>query len=627
MGERSRRSKIGDVPDDNCERQGTSSREKRKGTQNVPSSLPKGIPKLLPRVANELEGPCGPWNGTPRSISPPAMGEPPTRSWLSRLAAPQLSWLTGSISLALITGLSAILYGPHVRRGGFYNDDWGHVAEAQALSFGEMYSLLAGEWGHRPLHLVYLSGTYNLFEDSTRAHLASSLVLLVLMAAALFWVLTLFRLHWAAALAVASILVVFPYSSGTRFWNSASAMSLSVALFLVGVGLAVLAFRRQGPSAWLLHALSVGAYVASILLFEVTVGAIALVILAYLFAAPWKSAVARWAVDLGMLAAVVLTVTTGSSTSYERSGLTDTFDNATGFAEQAVTVFARTLVPFGSPNEWPILGFSVLVVAGLGVLIYLRREDDPEAKIGRQWLALAGIGVVLVAVGYLPFVVGDPLNYQPVFPGGQNRTNVVAAVGYSLVVFAVLASVVTLIAWAGRRLPANYEPYRAAAATSAAVLLLLLVGLGNAEVVADQRDRWVSSWQEQVAIIEATQESVPTPEEGTAFVTFGHPQNESQGIPITGWPVHVSSSLRVSYADRSLFGYSVFDSTTAECRADGLYLDGDLIVDETIPYESLVMVDVASSRSVQPGSRAGCVQALEAMPLGPAYRTLTALPS
>src|SRR5581483_615116 len=185
-------------------------------------------------------------------------------------------------------------------------------------------------------------------------------------------------------------------------------------------------------------------------------------------------------------------------------------DHAGTLLSQAFSLLARALVPVGDVPGW--VGAAALVlVCGFG---WLRGE--------RRWVAVAGLGALCVVCGYALFVPAAPY-YEPLSPGTVTRMNVLAAVGYAVLVFALVR-----IATAGRA-------WLAAA-------LCVAIGTGYVVKVADDEGGWRRSARIQAQVLDA----LPRPSvAGTTYYTFGARTYAAPGIPAFSLPFDLKAALRL----------------------------------------------------------------------------------
>src|SRR4051794_3278477 len=276
-------------------------------------------------------------------------------------------------------------------------------------------------------------------------HLAMALLFGVLTAWALYLLLRTCGLRALEAAVPAALLLVFPWADSTRMWATASFDTLAVALYLLG---AVLAVRGRVVASLVLYLLACWTY-------EVMTTAVLFSVALYLCVMPRRDALRRFLLDLGVVAIALIVVVTG--TSREPESLGTQIDHAGTLASQAFSLLARALVPVGAVPG--VVGAVLLV--GLCAWGYVRGE--------RRWLVVAGLGALLVAAGYALFVPAAPY-YEPLAPGTTNRMNVLAAVGFAVLVYALA------------RLLVRRADFAAA--------LCLLIGAGYVVKVAGDEGGW-----------------------------------------------------------------------------------------------------------------------------------------
>src|SRR5262249_54743645 len=149
------------------------------------------------------------------------------------------------------------------------------------------------------------------------------------------------RIHSAA---IAALLLVFPTIDSTRLWSTASMTSLALAFYLLGALVAVHALRRPGAHPWRMHAGAVALYALSVLTYEATAGLVVFSFLLYCCVAPWRTALRRSAVDVGVLVVLLLVFTRRNS--HDVQSLHTQLEHVKLMVEQGLTVFAQAVVPF-----------------------------------------------------------------------------------------------------------------------------------------------------------------------------------------------------------------------------------------------------------------------------------------
>jgi hypothetical protein len=495
-----------------------------------------------------------PQQGAPVATADPAQGE------RVRVPAPSPRALVPGVREALLalvglTVLAVVVYGSHVWHGGFYNDDWinsGLVDGGVKQGHLEHVNIVQG---HRPLLVFYLPYSYALFGFHTKWFLAFALAIGVLGAWAAFALARRLGAGTWPAAAIAALVLVFPFADAVRHWIGASGMSLSLALFLFAGVVTSSAFAR-GRRGLVLHVASVALLVASVMLFEIAIGLVGIGVLAYLRWAAPRAAVVRWLVDLAVTGVVLLVWTTAKDNSYERKGLGEALDNAWRYAQDAVALLGSTLWPIGGLQE----GVGIACILALGVLVALAVRRPAL----RPWAYASGAGLLLIAAAYLPFVFGDILQYRPIYEGGQNRVNVVAALGYATTVVALVGG---LVALAGGRRPALV----AGAVAMAAIIA------GNAVRTAENGDDWDRAYERARTVLTNVTDAYPVPPPRALVLTFEHPGARYPGFPELGGRVDATWALRRWYRRDDIEAGVALQGVTVDCGPRGIVVHGPFV--------------------------------------------------
>jgi hypothetical protein len=392
-------------------------------------------------------------------------------------------------------------------------------------------------------------------------HLGWAVLFGVLTAWALYLLLRTCGLAVLEAAVPAALLLVFPWTDATRLWATASFDTLAVALYLLG---AVLAVRRRLPVA------SLGLYLVACWTYEVVAVAVLFSVALYLCVMPRRDALRRWALDCAVVVVALAVVVTG--TSREPQSLSTQIDHAGTLASQAFSLLARALVPIGSV---PGVVGGVLLVA-LSVWGYVRGE--------RRWLAVAGLGAVCVAAGYALFVPAAPY-YEPLAPGTTNRMNVLAAVGFAVLVYALARLLTRRATWAAG--------------------LCVLIGAGYIVKVAGDEGGWQRSARLQAQVLRA----LPDPGGRATFYSFGMPTFAAPGVPVFSLPFDLKAALRLKYHTHRLSAYPVASDTVIHCAPDLVYPTGGTYSRvHGAPYGEAYFVDVPARRVIPIRTRADCLR-------------------
>ncbi len=472
--------------------------------------------------------------------------------------------------LALLL-LGAVLFGPQVANGGFYWDDWQNAANTHFSRSPGLFGALerATErpvFGYRPVLTTLLVLEHKAFGTHAWLHLAMALLFGVLTAWALYLLLRTLGFGRLDSGAPAALLLAFPWTDSTRMWATASYDTLAVTLYLLGLGLAVRGLRegRRG-----LTVASLVLYLLASWTYEVvSVGVLASVAL-YLVVAPRRDALRRFALDAAVVALALALVVSG--TTRDPQSLSDQVDHARVIAGQALSLLGRALVPVGAvPGVVGALALALLLALGW------RRRD--------RFLAMACLGALCVAAGYALFVPALP-HYQPLEPGTTNRMNVLAAVGFAVLVYAIVRI-------AFRRVPV------------VAAVALIAIGVGYAVKVIDDRGGWERSARGQERVLA----SIPRPPAGTTVYTFRAPTFAAPGVPVFSLPFDLKAALRLRYDNPSLAAYPIPFRAGIVCGRSTLYPTGGTYgTAEAAAYGRAWFVDVPARRVIPITDQAGCV--------------------
>jgi hypothetical protein len=217
---------------------------------------------------------------------------------------------------------------------------------------------------------------------------------------------------------------------------------------------------------------------------------------------------------------------------------------------------------------------ALLLVLLLGVA--WRRRD--------RFLVMGALGALCVAAGYALFIPALP-HYQPLEPGTTNRMNVLAAVGFALLVYALVRIAFT-------RVPA------------VAAVVLIAIGIGYAVKVIDDRGGWERSAREQERVLA----SIPRPPPGTTVYTFRAPTFAAPGVPVFSLPFDLKAALRLRYDNPSLAAYPIPLRGRIVCGRSTLYPTGGTYgTAEAAAYGAAWFVDVRAGHVIPIASRADCV--------------------
>lgn len=516
-----------------------------------------------------------------------------------------LAWLF----LALV-GILAYL--PHLLHGGLYMDDWFDAAGAlhppggpglgNSISF--FNSMLSS---CRPVLILFIPLKYLVLGTSPHALLALALALALLVAILAYSVLRLLGVPWYHAGLLAALTLVYPWFDSTRFWESASPITLALLFALGGFWVALVALDK---GSWRLHICASLLYLLSMLSYEITLPLIACAGIVYTLRSSWRDARWRWALDLIMV--VIAGGWTETHTPRTVSTLSGDLDHARQIVTAGGELLGRSLFDLG-PQPQTALSLSALALAGVaGVAAVLLSRHRPAIRRGwgmRNWLIMFAAGIVIAALGWVIFVPADPY-YTPTIYGVSNRVNGAAGLGLILAVYAALGIAGTLIGAALRRGPAP----------AIALTLILGVGLGATYVHVLERHAgiWRDAYEAEKNESDSIKAAFPSlPAETTLFVS-GVPAYQALGVPIFAALWDLDGRVKLLYGDESVRAYPITEQIHPTCEAEGIGIEADPTI-PLAPYGTARLLDAQSGATATPRNRAACEVAIKDFPPAPTY--------
>jgi hypothetical protein len=556
-------------------------------------------------VGPAVGGPLHPPAVRTTDISPPVArsAEPSPCSRHPGLLAPSRVTLVEVVLVwLLLVVLTAVVFGPHVVNGGFYNDDWAFATTTRyAPGDGFWSAVQAFDWmAFRPVAAVYWPLTHELFGLNTELHLGLVLGLATFMSASLYVLLRMLGVERGHSVAIAALVLLLPATDSTRLWAASSISNLAIALYLLGTAVALRGLATTGRRSAALHAAAVALYLLSVMSYEIAAGAVLFSALLYGIKSSPRRALSRWAVDVVATGLLLVFVT---SNSWNKAQPLETqLDHARLIIRQAATVFALSAIPLDAHRTTTVLTLAVITVTIALLVQHLLPPDDPARSQLRRWLLAVGGGIIATCVGYLVFVPADLVSYAPLRPGQHNRINGLAAIGYVVVIYSLLMLGATLVL---RGLP-HWRRWT----TGFALGLSAMIALGYmAQVRRDVAD-WDRSWSMQRRVVATIRDVTPNPPSGTTFYTVGHPIESAPGIPVFAAPWDLSSAVKPRWDDPSLSGYPLIPGATFSCRTGFMQADNSNSsygVDQQGLYGETYVVDIAKGRSFFVRNRDDCV--------------------
>jgi hypothetical protein len=354
--------------------------------------------------------------------------------------------------------------------------------------------------------------------------------------------------------------------------------------------LAFAALQRRGPRAVAMHAGSVALYAASVMTYEFTLVPVVLSVLLYWHRVPGKPAVKRWVADVVAMGVVYGLAT--AQTTLAREPLTAFPGRAIDVAAGALSVVSWSVFPVGGTTDVSLarLAGGLIVTGVLGAALARVRRGDRPAEL-RQWLSIAAVAAVVVAIGYVALV--PVAGYNPAHRGIANRVNAFSALGIAVFVYA-------LVMLAALQLGSRLR--RPAAPIAVALTALLAVGYA-VRLQSDERD-WRDAADAQEGVLEEVA-NTPPPPAGGGLAAFHVPAFTAPGVPVFHQSWDLTGALQLLWDDYSLQAYPVNNGRTVACAAADIEVTGRGERGE-LPYGRTRFFDTANGRSAPIRSRAGC---------------------
>lgn len=500
-----------------------------------------------------------------RARSQPLSSERMTRHALSGRE------LAGAAALFALLGLA--VFAGHIRQGGFYYDDWGVLSVVRFPPHGE--SALEALWpfyGRRPGQVAWYGALESVLAFHVHRQLALAALLLVVEVTCLFALLRRLGMARIAAGAIAALVLLFPFSDSLWLWPILTTNTLTTALYLIGILLALRALDAPGWRGIAQHAGSLALYLVGIFTYGESFALLGcLVGLLYVRSVGWRRARVRWAVDvIAITVSLVFTrlvLPKDVVTPYPRLSLHHMWLQAGDIASAAVRVLTAAAEPFGRPD-------LLIVLAVLAALLIARARD-------RRWLAIAAAGLLVAAAAWAVYVPADYI-YSPTSPGTGNRVNGLAGIGVAIFLYAAAMLIV-------RR-------------TALALLIALVLGVGYAHRIAADARVWNRAALEQTQILATIRAHVPRPPANAKFFITDWPQSAGPGVSVYGEPYYLSGALKWAFADRTLAGAQI-------AHATGLVCGSRHVIASHLPYAPPLIADY--SRAYLVDVRAGRVLVLK----------------
>jgi hypothetical protein len=248
-----------------------------------------------------------------RVLRRPALSRESVDRLRARLVATgPLSRMELLVYAVLLTLLAALVFGQHVRNGGFIMDDWSNAAKSRYLAsccgIGQTGQGIGWEAQfHNMLHdgpagyhlglPVIIPPVFFLLGIHMGLHLALAAMLGAAMSFLAYVLLRKLGVAPLHAGVICALVLLFPWSSSTRLWAMASFNQVGVILWLSGALIALRGMRRSGRSAIAHHAAALVLYACAVLVYELLGGAVVISVIFYLSRGSLKRVALRFVAD------------------------------------------------------------------------------------------------------------------------------------------------------------------------------------------------------------------------------------------------------------------------------------------------------------------------------------------
>ena len=408
----------------------------------------------------------------------------------------------------------------------------------------------------------------------------------------LYWLLRRLRVAWYVAGAAAAMLVVIPVVDATRLWMAAFPSGVAIVFWLIGVHLALTGLGRSRAIAW--HAGALVLYALAMLTSELTVPLVGLSPVLYALAAGPRRALVRAPADLLAAGAAVAYLADAATSIRPAESSPDYLLDRAGQIWSAGIPVVEQQIPLDKVL-WGPLGLLVLVIAGVGIALSLRRRDRPVEV--RRELLLTAAGIVFTLAGLVMLLPAEPY-YVPRTSGVGDRVSIAAAPGF----VCLLAG---LFALTGRGLAALARRRAVAPAVFAALALVTVASMAVKEIRV--QSAWAESWTESQAVVGAVKKALgPDVQAGATIVTFRHTTMKlPEDVPVFASTWDLQGAMRFTYRDATIVAQP--HGPEMSCGAEGLEMPGG-----RRPYGDVFFVDAMTYTGRRIASPKACRAAFAA---------------
>jgi hypothetical protein len=406
---------------------------------------------------------------------------------------------------------------PYLSGLGFYSDDWGFLTSPALHSnhgFAADLRVFLTTFGItgevRPVQGLYLDATLHAFGRNPLPYHLMGTALLGLTVVLLYLVLIQLQTGHVFALSVSLIYGLLPHYSTDRFWMASQPALLGMIFALCGIYAMLCSIRAgtQHPMKWL--ALSIFAFVLSLLSYEVALG----LIFASLAVIGWRryresgtSPKRGFAAIAGVAVTMLVLLAVGVAKSRMQSSIADNhfilrMSRKLGgmIVHSVIQAIQFDLWTYCLHMPWVVASLwrhsalsagaiALAVIISISVYVYLWRCRDSATIPGRvACLRLIALAFILFGLGFLLFAHDLNSNFSD--PGLDNRVTIAAALGVPLLWVALTGLTCSFIT-------GPVAPLR-----TFSVAIGLICGV-NCLVVSGIAHYWVDAASRQSAIIQS----------------------------------------------------------------------------------------------------------------------------
>jgi len=524
------------------------------------------------------------------------------------------SFREAMLAFLALVALAAATLGSWVLDGGFFLDDWadsaGTLFTPGGRTVGNVLSYFNNLFEFRPVLVIFTPLKYTLLGTNITLNLAWTVLLGVLVGTLIYTLLRTLRLPWYHAWLIAALSLVYPWYDSLRIWASANPGLLGIFIFVAGLQVALAGLIRRD---WRWHIAALVLYLLSVLTYEITAPVIVFASLLYVIVGGWREARFRWAADVATVALGMSWVATHTNRTV--SGLSADVAHLREIIEAAPTIAGRTLYTLGpAPRTGLALGFAtVVLLVGISVFFLGRREGTrgPERGWGlREWLVLAGGGLIVAVLGWVMFIPADPY-YTPSLFGVTNRVNMLSGYGLLIAAYAVIGTGIWVITsrWPSWR---RWAPL-------ATVGLGLLLGATYLHVLERHVGIWRDAYRAERSALDRIRSQYPDLRDGATVFTSNYPAYETLGVPIFAFPWDLNAAIKDEYENGELSAYPVLPGTALVCKPTGVSLSNEGSLGTVAPYGAARFLNLATGEHAEPQDRRECEAVASEYVAGPEY--------